>query len=255
VLNANENKYYAIDQNNGRLTINDSEGFIKILSADLNSQNSKEESPIEYYNLLKQLGLKQLNKVASTDIDKGDFEYIINYAIAKTVRDFDINEGANLTSFFWNKVKGEVSAYRSKRDIMQKKVVKIIKESEDMDYGYEKDNSSKSSDTMSNNLIALENETEEDKLMNENLYFRRIKAVKMAFSTLPRDLQIVLNQIANGVSIKGIAKALGEEEINISKKRNQGLSLILQKILRSKHLDEEEKNDLIIFHNIKQETN
>jgi len=106
-----------------------------------------------------------------------------------------------------------------------------------------------------NYLIAIEDQTMEEKLIEEDLYHRQMKALKMAFSGIPRELQIVLHEIGKGRKVREISDMTGESNFEISRKRNQGLSLILQRVMRSKHLSEDEKVEIANLHDIHMEDN
>jgi hypothetical protein len=236
---------YEINKKTGRLTINDSEQFIKMLA----STDSAEEDSMEHYEVMKKYGLKQLHNIAG-DIPFGEYEYIINFAIAKTIKDFDGKFETNLLSFFWDKLRGELSAYRSKRDRLHDKVVKLIQNEEGVEYVYQKDKQSEE-----NYVIPVEEQTMEEQLMESDLYQRQMKALKMAFSGIPRELQIILHEIGNGKKVREIADMLESTTFEVSRKRNQGLSLILQRVMRSKHLSEDEKKELATLHDIQLEEN
>lgn len=236
-------KAFEIDKKSGRLTITNSEQFIRILADDTN------DNVIEHYEAMKSYGFKQLHKVAS-DIPFGEYEYIINFAIAKTIKDYDSSFGANILSYFWDKLIGELSGYRSKRDILQRNVNKVLNNNQDVEYVYQKD---KYSDD--NYVVPIEVQSPEDKIIEENFYERRMKAFKMAFSGLPRELQYILYEIGNKKKVREIAIVLGSSNLEISKKRNQGLSLVLQRVMRSAHLSQEEKQELADLHDIHYEEN
>ncbi len=236
-------KAFNIDKKSGRLSITNSEQFIRILSDNTN------ENVIEHYEAMKSYGFKQLHKVAS-DIPFGEYEYIINFAIAKTIKDYDSSFGANILSYFWEKLSGELSGYRSKRDILQRNVNKILNNDQNVEYVYQKDKYSED-----NYIVPVEVKLPEDKIIEDNFYERRMKAFKMAFSGLPRELQYILYEIGNKKKIREIATVLGSSNLEISKKRNQGLSLVLQRVMRSAHLSQEEKEELSELHDIHYEEN
>jgi hypothetical protein len=240
-------KVFEEHKKTGRLTINDSEEFIKILT--LESDDSTEVESMEHYDAMKKYGIKQLHNIA-TDIPFNEYEFIINFAIAKTIKDFNPEFNTNLLSFFWDKLRGELSAYRSKRDRLQDKVNKLIKNNDGIDYIYQKE---KGSDD--NYIIPVEETTMEEQHIQEDLYFRQMKALKMAFSGIPRELQLILHEVGNGKKIREIANILNQSTFDISRKRNQGLSLILQRVMRSKHLTEEEKQEIANLHEIHLEEN
>lgn len=242
---------FEVNKTNGRLTITDSEKFIRMLAANADSTDyidSTKDNPLEHYEVLKKFGVKQLHTSAG-DIPYGEYEYVINFAIAKTIKDFDPAFETNLLSFFWGKLRGEVSAYRSKRDRMQDKIIKVINDNDSIEYVYQNE------DDKENTLVAIESFTPEEYLVENDTHARQMKALKMAFSGIPRDLQIILYEIGNGKKVREISEMFAVDELEISRKRNQGLSLILQRVLRSKHLSDEEKKEITDLHDIHLEEN
>lgn len=231
---------YELNAKTGKLTIANSEQFLKILTSD--SQEATEN-----YLILKKYGMKQIHSMAG-DIPFNEYEYIIDFAIAKAIKDFEPKYGASILSFFWEKLRGEISSYRTKRDRLQDKVIKLMQNEEGVEYIYQTDK-----DTEENYIIPIAEKTMEEDLIETDLYERQIKALKMAFSGIPRDLQIILHEIGNGKKIHEISDLLNLPSIEISRKRNQGLSLILQRIMRGNHLTEEEKKELSELHDIQVE--
>jgi len=225
----------------GKLLIKDAKAFINMLySGDIHDE------ALHFYTLLKEYAYKQKGKLAS-EIPQYEYEHIINYAIVRSIKDFDKEKKAQLQSYFWSKLRGEISSYRAKRDSLHKKIISVIQEGESngVEYVYQKGNGESGEE---NFLEAIESETLEEKIEKENKYFRQIKAFKMAFSGIPRILQIILTEIGNGMNIGDVATLLQLSEYEISQKRNYGLSLILQRIMRSSHITEEEKIELAELH-------
>jgi len=223
----------------GKLSIKDSKAFISMLHGDseVNAKN---------YKILTDFAFKQKNKLAP-EIPVYDFQYIINFAIVKAINGFDVEKGAQLQSYFWEKLRGEISAYRSKQISLQKKVLAAMEEGEGdtVEYMYQKGAGAEGDE---NFLEAVEMENTEQRIEREDKYRRQIKAFKMAFSGIPRELQIILNEVGKGKNIKTIGSMLGFTELKTSQKRNYGLSLILQRVMRSNHLSEEEKEEVAELH-------
>jgi len=224
----------------GKLTIKDSETFISMLHGDTEVNNKN-------YKILTDFAFKQKNRLAP-EIPVYDYQYIINFAIVKSINGFEEKKGAKLQSYFWIKLRGEISAYRSKANSLQKKVLAAMEnigENSNIEYAYQKGNGANNEE---NSLEAIDLESTEDKIIKEDKYRRQIKAFKMAFSGIPRELQIILNEIGKGKKIKAIAVLLDISDIEVSQKRNYGLSLILQRVMRSKHISEEEKEEVAELH-------
>jgi len=223
----------------GKFVIEDSKTFISMLHG-----NTIENSI--HYKLLTDFAFKQKSKLAP-EIPTYDYSYIINFAIVKAINGFCEEKGAKLQSYFWEKLRGEISAYRSKQNSLQKKVFAMIDEGcgENVEYVYQKGAGANGNE---NYLEAVDIESTFDKIEKHDQYRRQIKAFKMAFSGIPRELQIILNEIGKGKNIKTIASILNLSSIEVSQKRNYGLSLILQRVMRSKHISNEEKIDVAELH-------
>jgi len=236
-----EKKIFEKEGAEGKLLIKDAQAFINMLYS-----GNLEDEALKFYNLLKEYAYKQKAKLAP-EIPPYEYEHILNFAIVRSIKDFDESKKAQLQSYFWSKLRGEISSFRAKRDSLHKKVISVIQEGENngIEYAYQKGNGSNSDE---NQLEAVETELMEDKIERESKYYRQIKAFKMAFSGIPRILQTILTEIGNGMNIGDVATLLQTTEYDISQKRNYGLSLILQRIMRSHHITEEEKNELAELH-------
>jgi len=231
-----ENKSYSEE---GKFVINDSKVFISMLHGDT-EENS------QYYKLLTDFAFKQKPKLAP-EIPPYDYQNVVNFAIVKAINGFSAEKGAKLQSYFWEKLRGEISAYRSKQHSLQKKVIAMIEEGEQngIEYAYQKGAGANGEE---NYLEAIDMESTEDKIVKEDKYRRQIKAFKMAFSGIPREIQVILNEIAKGKNIAVIASILGMDSTEVSQKRNYGLSLILQRVMRSKHISDDEKIEVAELH-------
>ena len=221
------------ERKNGRLNVKNSQAFLTLLSgADKDS-----------YDKLFKLGLKQLQ--TASDIPHLDRPMIINFAIVKTLNGFDNTAGANILTYFTSKVRGEVSDYRNKRDSLGRKISKLALSGE-KDYAVSFDN-----DTQETTIQEVTMETPEDILVAEDIYRRKLQAFRMAFSGIPLFSQNILTRIVDDKET--LAELAQKEQISIqeiTKLRNYALSLILSRVLRSKHLDEEEKEEIKRDHNI-----
>jgi hypothetical protein len=89
-----------------------------------------------------------------------------------------------------------------------------------------------------------------DRIESEDYYKRQVRAFRMAFSNIPRELQVILYEVGSGVSMEELARTLGKNADEISRERNYGISLILHKIMRGKHLTEDEKEEILKLHSI-----
>jgi len=232
---------YEVDKKSGRVKINDSEKFIKILAFGSEEDVSVEME--EHYDIMKNYSKKQIGKIAS-DIPYSEYDYIINMAIGKAIKDFDPTQNTNILSFLWEKLRGEITSYKTKKQSLQNKVFKTLENNKD-EYIYQKDKK-----TNENTLEHVDMESLDKKLEREDFHRRQIKAFKMALSGIPRRLQFILEKVSEGKKTREIAEMLGLEEFIVSRDRNKGLSLILQRIMRSNHLMEDEKKKIADFHGL-----
>ncbi len=219
---------------NNRLKIKDNGAFLQMLSG-LDS---------EAYLKLREYGFKYLNKYGR-DIPTEERESLVGFAIAKAKDSFDPKKDTNFLTHFTNKLRGEVSIFRDKATSLSKKIkAAITNEREDYAFSYKKD-------TGTTVMEKVENESEEDKLLAVDLYRRQLQAFRMAFSSLPLDLQYILvRSTEKGVSFEKISEEMKESKSNIVYLRNTALSLILQKVLRGNHLTEEEKEEIKVSHGL-----
>jgi len=234
---------YELNKKTGRAKIHDSEKFLKIFT--LSAEDSAALQIEEHYDVMKTYSQKQLKTMAQ-DIPFTEYDYIINMAIDKAIRDYDPS-GSNILSFLWDKLRGEVTSYRTKRDALQNKVMKSLQEDRDS-YIYQKDRESGD-----NTIMHVDTESLDVKLEREDFHRRQLKAFKMAFSGIPRLLQYILERVGEGMKTREIAAILDKEEFVVSRDRNKGLSLILQRIMRSNHLTADEKAKLADFHGLEYE--
>jgi RNA polymerase sigma factor (sigma-70 family) len=219
---------------NGNLKINDNLQFLKLLSGVKQ----------DHYNKLVTYGKKILNKTA-TDIPYEDQLMIVNMAIVKAMSSFDPEAGANLLTYFSMKIKGEVSDYRAKKQSMINKVHKLA---HSMEGSFLKSFDKESGETK---LEVIEEELIEDTVVAEDIYHRKLQAFRMAFSGIPLYSQSILNRIVlNGETLEQIAQKEGKTTVEIVEIRNQALSLIFARVLRSNHLEEDEKEEIKREHDL-----
>jgi len=218
----------------GRLNIKNSRKFLELLSG----------TDRDSYEKLMIFGKKNLAQKA-TDIPFQDQEMIINFAIVKTMRGYDPKAGTNLLTYFTNKLRGEVSDYRNKRTSMLNKVHKLANSGEQT-YAKTFDK-----ETQTSSFEAIDTETPEDKLIADDIYRRKLQAFRMAFSGIPQYSQNILNRIViSKEKLYELAEKEGVSVQEISRIRNHALSLIFVRVLRSNHLDEEEKEEIKREHNL-----
>ena len=228
----------AYEYENERLNITDADLFIQSL-------HSAEEAK-EHYKVLLTYANKQKPNIAN-DIPSEDWTSVVTLAIVKTIKQFKPGQ-ASLQSFFWQKLRGEISGYRSKRNSIHRKILKAVnnmvtEEGKEIVYKMDKE-------SQENSLDIVDSENMDEMIEREEKYVRQLKAFKMGYSGIPRQLQDILHFIGEGMQIKEVAQLMGLTDIEVQEKRNFALSLVLQRILRSKHLTEEDKIELAQEHNI-----
>lgn len=217
--------------NSGRLKIRSDADFIKTLTA-----NSVGDETNDVYKKLQDYAYKNLS-IKAGDIPSKDKELLINFAITKTLADFD-SEKASLLTHFNNKLRGEVKAYRDKKQALARKIQSFANNT-----GV-RDGIIYNPDTKENELIYKADGLEEA-VIQEDTYYRKIKAIKMAYYDIPLFLQEIINiSILRPDVRKKLTERFNLSSQKILELRNYGLSLVLTKVLRSKHLSEEEKNEL-----------
>lgn len=159
---------------------------------------------------------------------------LVTQALIKAVFSYDPAQKTAFNTHFYNKIRGEITIYISKEESTQDYAQKLIENGDIVvkytDDGYESDNVTKT--------------TIEDDLIEENDYYRKKTATLMAKSELPMKLQRVLYASLEYDKLRNAADVLDLEIPELKSLRNYALSLILKKVLRSKHLTEEERTEM-----------
>jgi len=222
----NENEVFS-DLNG--LKIYDSEKFLKVFYSEDLSQISKNYSSLITY------AMKQKSKIAE-EIDMDTYSNIINFSIMKTIKDYEEKKGASFESYFFIKLRGEVKGYRSSRNSLQRKVNQVVSSggNGNIEYGYQKKGEE-------NVYEAIDFSDISEEIEREEVAKRQTKSFRMAFSGIPKELQYILYQIGEGKTIDKIAEQMNVEKDVILVKRNKGLALILQRVMRGRHLTDEDK--------------
>lgn len=233
---------YEIKGKSKKLHIKDDAKFLSMLSATDNLGNP-EAGANDVYLKLKAYGRKSFSSAAA-EISKNELDSIINWAILKTISGFDASKGASLLTYFHQKILGELTDYRQKRESVMKKVHMALN-SEESEYAAEFDENGSSI-----SLDKVTNETPESELIEEEVYYRKLQAFRMAFSGIPKFSQYILLRTSGDESIASIAREENLSLAELSKIRNYALSLILKRVLRSNHLTEDEKEEVKQEHGI-----
>jgi len=214
----------------GKLKVSDNLEFMKIFR-----DNTPENA--DAYKKLTEYGKKIIRTYAS-DIPMNEAGLLINRAITKAMNNFNPEKKTNFLTHLTNWIRSEITLYRNRRDSMQKKIKKLGDAFQDTyGVGYDKEGNQE--------IIALENGTPEEELITGDVYRRQMIAFRMAFSQLPYYSQRILYLTAKGYTYLQLADMLNDTEKNIMKARNAALSLLLSIVLLSKHLDDEEKKEIL----------
>ena len=239
---------YEFDKN-GRLKVKSSVKFIKMLLTPQEEGGTLSDSETCYRDLYI-YGMKQVQILAS-ELPQEEKENVLNFAIAKSINTYDPECGTNLLTYFYQKIRGEITSYRTKKfadDRKTKKMANNLGSDEMVDLAKEYDDK-----TGQNRVELITRENMVDEIIEESAYKRKIKALKQAYAGLPRKLQLILNETGNGKKTKHIAEILDTTPSEVRKLKNQALALIIQRLLRGYHLREDEKNEILEVHGINPE--
>lgn len=224
----------------GKLVIKDNKKFLALLSG---AEDAESYEKILTY-------AKKIISSQGSDIPYGEHKSIASWAILKATQSFDDTAGANFLTYLTSKIRGEISDYRNKKNSMIRKVHKLINhehESQDKEhfaYEYNKE-------TEKNDLIKITEETPESQMHEEDVYYRKMQAFRMAFSGIPAYSQYILNRLVDSnLRLKALAEEEGVDVQEIARIRNYSLSIILNRVLRSNHLTDDEKDEVKKEHNI-----
>jgi len=234
----------------GNLKIKDDKQFIKLIM--LNDE--------EAYKALE-IYAKKILKDSYPDVPYEKYDDIVLIAIAKALHGYDPDKGAGILTYLTSKIRGEVSDWRYQKNADERKVIKEVNANRDS-YMFQ---STKDSNEVT--VLQVTNETPEDKVIEEDIYTRQLKAFRMAYSQLPMFSQYILNRLImeqgetyeedgkvkkkkENYIIESLANDLNITKHKVTELRNFALSLILIKVLRSTYLTEEEKNKIKEVHGL-----
>jgi len=238
-------------EKSGNLKIKDDKKFIQLIM--LNDE--------EAYKVLE-IYAKKILKDSYPDVPYEKYDDIVLIAIAKALHSFDPSKGAGILTYLTSKIRGEVSDWKYRKNADERKIIKEVNENRN---NYMFQNTKERNEV---EVIHVSTKTPEDNLIEEDIYTRQLKAFRMAYSQLPLFSQYVLNRLimeqgeefTNKENKKRkkrenyVAASLAEE-LSLSVKtildiRNDALSLILKKVLRSSYLTDEEKEKIKELHGI-----
>lgn len=202
----------------------------------------------EKYNSIISYGIKIYYKVKSSQYpwmptENSIIEDIVSDALLIATENYDEESGMQFESFFYQKIQGEMHKWSSKRRTENKYLKEVAGQDGDIHRAF------------LNGEMRIEITTEESKdilaqLEKEDNVKRKVKANSIALGDLPFDHQIVLKMFMEGESYSNMAEILGVSEDEVKARRDIALSLLLKKVLRSKHLNDEEKKEIAELYGI-----
>lgn len=159
---------------------------------------------------------------------------IVTQALIKSVFSFNNEMGTQFNTHFYNKIRGEITTYIKKQETTQRYANKLVA-SGDIKIKFTEEGFEAES--------VVEGSMDQI-LVEEEEYRRKMTATSMSKSELPMLLQKVLYAVLEYDKLRNAADVLDMEIQDIKVFRNHALSLVLKKVLRSKHLTTEERNDM-----------
>ena len=233
----------------GFIKIADEKLLVKILLADGNNESNIPYSEIQkMYAYTAKMGEKMLIKILKMHnwtIPQQEFSSIVNYALYQAIKDSNPNSKTSFSSFFFTKILGEVTNLNRKNKTTTQSVYSSVNDNSDLTNNIVIETKEGSNGTTYGEAIALSHDNPEDSVVEDDLRRRQLKAFRMAFSGIPRNLQILLYNFVNGVSLKELAPIFNLSERELMVLRDRAVSLLLQRVIRSSHITDEEKLDIL----------
>ena len=233
----------------GFIKIADEKLLVKILLADGNNESNIPYSEIQkMYAYTAKMGEKMLIKILKMHnwtIPQQEFSSIVNYALYQAIKDFNPNSKTSFSSFFFTKILGEVTNLNRKNKTTTQSVYSSVNDNSDLTNNIVIETKEGSNGTTYGEAIVLSHDNPEDSVVEDDLRRRQLKAFRMAFSGIPRNLQILLYNFVNGVSLKELAPIFNLSERELMVLRDRAVSLLLQRVIRSSHITDEEKLDIL----------
>ena len=232
----------------GYIKIVNEELLLKILLADENNKSGIPYSEIKAtYDQMIKLGERMLTTVLKRNnihIPLHEYQSVVNYALFQTIREFDPRSKGSISTFLFTKLLGEVTSLSRKIKNVTKGVYSSINDNSGL--GSEILIETKENSTGAyGEAVVLSNDNPEDEVIEDDLRKRQLKAFRMAFSGIPRNQQILLYNFVNGIALKDLAPVMGMSEKELFNLRDRAISLLLQRVIRSSHITEEEKLDIL----------
>lgn len=161
---------------------------------------------------------------------------LVSQAMSLAILNFNAEAGTKFKSYFYTKIIGEITKYIQKSKSTQAYGAKMIQKG-DVVVTYDQDGEIQG-EHLDNHA---EYQSLEDMLIEEEEYERRMAATRIAKSDLPMTLQNILYAALEYDKISDAASVMGYTTKEIKELRNNALSIMLKKVLRSNHLSEDEK--------------
>lgn len=171
----------------------------------------------------------------SLPADQDTVDQLVSQALSEAVFGFNPNAGAEFKTYLHSKIQGVITKYVKKTNTTNRMGEKLVATGEiTIVYTGEGEAVSES----------ISHSTPEDELIAEEEIGRRISATKMAKSELPMSLQRIMYAVIEYDKIADAAAVLNMEVPELKTLRNNALSLMFKKVLRSSHLTEAERDNL-----------
>lgn len=252
-FNADEVEYKDGDEavkivSDGYIKITNEELLIKILLSDENNKSGISYSEIKKtYTAMTKMGEKMLTTVLKRHnmyIPLHEYQSVVNYALFQAVKEFNPSGKVSFSSFYFTKLLGEVTSLSRKTKTAVKGVYSSINDSSDLGSNILIETKENASGTYGE-AVVLSHDNPEDEVVEEDFRRRQLKAFRMAFAGIPRNQQILLYNFVNGITLKELAPVMHTSERELFIMRDRAISLLLQRVIRSRHITEEEKLDIL----------
>lgn len=232
----------------GYIKIVNEELLLKILLADENNKSGIPYSEIKAtYDQMLKMGERMLITVLKRNniyIPLHEYQSVVNYALFQTIKEFDPRSRGSFSTFFFTKLLGEVTSLSRKTKAVTKGVYSSINDNSDLTNDILIETKESSTGTYGE-AVVVSNDNPEDEVVEEDFRRRQLKAFRMAFSGIPHNQQILLYNFVNGIALKDLAPAMNMSEKELFNLRDRAISLLLQRVIRSSHITEEEKLDIL----------
>jgi len=194
------------------------------------------------YDNIIEYGKKIYYKIKNTEYpwmptESSIIEDIVSDSLLIAAENFNDDLKMKFESFFFQKIRGEMYKWSSKKKTEKKYLEKTAEQEGNV------------FKLFTEGALRIELTTDESKdilqqLEKEDEVKRKITANNIALGDLPFDHQIILKLITEENSFANIADLLGISVDEIKTRKDLALSLLLKKVMRSKHLNDQEKQEV-----------